>query len=99
MTGCSAQMLGMVSDCQDDRQGAAVGRIVPLTMIHNVGTSNAQALFFFSLNGTTRVVHVLSHCPYRFLFSDSLLGLSYLFVTTDKLYFIFEKKSSDQKAI
>ena len=54
---------------------------------------------FFSLNGTTRVVHVLSHCPYRFLFSDSLLGLSYLFVTIDKLYFIFEKKSSDQKAI
>ena len=46
MTGSSAQMLGMVSDCQDDRQGAAVGRIVQLTMIHNVGTSDAQSLFF-----------------------------------------------------
>ena len=72
MTGSSAQMLGMVSDCQDDRQGAAVGRIVELTMIHNVGTSDAQSLFFQkvyspTLNGMTHVVHVLSHCPYRFI--------------------------------
>ena len=39
----------------------------------DVQTSDAQRLFFLqnvyspTLNGTTRVVHVLSYCPFRFL--------------------------------
>ena len=41
--------------------------------LFGVQISDAQRLFFFqnvyspTLNGTTRVVHVLSHCPYRFI--------------------------------
>ena len=46
-----------------------------------------------SLNGTERVWHVLSHCPFMgsslHLYSDSRLGLPYLVVTSDMFFFHF----------
>ena len=66
--------------------------------------SGAHHLFFFSktLNSTTRVAHVLFHCPYGFLANTFIPIVLWVYLT--KLwplicFFTFETKSSDRKAI
>ena len=76
---------------------------------YSVWNSDAQRLFFSqnvylpSLNSTTRVAHVLFHCPYGFLANTFILIVPWVYLT--KLWplicfiFTFETKSSDRKAI
>ena len=60
-----------------------------LILMKDRGTkfSDAQRLFFFqnvyspTLNGTTRVVHALSNCPYRFLANTFIPIVFWVYIT------------------
>ena len=71
-------------------------------MMHNACFFFLQMVYVYSsiLNGTTRVLHVLSHCPYgtlAYLYSDSLLGLSYLVLTRDMFFLLLKQKAATKR--